>query len=279
MSQNSQSLLLFFDDPKLRERSESLLEALKDVDPDSSEPAVVEAGDAFATQLATIWQEEWFNTSYECHADCLKLNYDSRSGAGVPLALLDAWFEQGLTAGVLEIFFDQEGELKRYHFVDDALVSKSHLEEAYPQWVATIAETLPFGSSEDYDFDEDEVDEEADDYCVTPSAPIALSRLIADEKARAEKAQAMVEEFTRLTRVAAETGTHPISLMTSALVMRCLLKGAFHALLFTLVMVLLFQGMWLWIVMGLLLLVALPLIYVKRMLSDIGGGEEVADAD
>ena len=280
MSQNSQSLLLFFDDPKLRERSESLLEALKDVDPDSSEPAVVEAGDAFATQLATIWQEEWFNTSYECHADGLKLNYDYRSGEGVPLALLHGWFEQGLTAAVLEIFFDQEGELKRYHFVDDALVSKSHLEEAYPQWVATIAETLPFGSSEDYDFDEDEVDEEADDdYCVTPSAPIALSRLIADEKARAEKAQAMVEEFTRLTRVAAETGTHPISLMTSALVMRCLLKGAFHALLFTLVMVLLFQGMWLWIVMGLLLLVALPLIYVKRMLSDIGGGEEVADAD
>ena len=45
------------------------------------------------------------------------------------------------------------------------------------------------------------------------------------------------------------------------------------------VMVLLFQGMWLWIVMGLLLLVALPLIYVKRLLSDIGGDEEVADAD
>ena len=280
MSQNSQSLLLFFDDPQLRARSEHLLEALKDVDPDSSEPAVIEEGDAFASQLATIWQEEWFNTSYECHADCLKLNYDSRSGEGVPLALLHGWFEQGLIAAVLEIFFDQEGELKRYHFVDDALVSRSHLEEAYPQWVATIAETLPFESSGDYDFDEDEVDEEADDdYSVTPSAPIALSRLIADEKARAEKAQAMVEEFTRLTRVAAETGTHPISLMTSALVMRCLLKGAFHALLFTIVMVLLFQGMWLWIVMGLLLLVALPLIYVKRMLNEIGGGGEVADAD
>lgn len=280
MSQNSQSLLLFFDDPQLRSRSEHLLEALKDVDPDSSEPAVIEEGDAFASQLATIWQEEWFNTSYECHADCLKLNYDSRSGEGVPLALLHGWFEQGLIAAVLEIFFDQEGELKRYHFVDDALVSRSHLEEAYPQWVATIAETLPFESSGDYDFDEDEVDEEADDdYSVTPSAPIALSRLIADEKARAEKAQAMVEEFTRLTRVAAETGTHPISLMTSALVMRCLLKGAFHALLFTIVMVLLFQGMWLWIVMGLLLLVALPLIYVKRMLNEIGGGGEVADAD
>ena len=280
MSQNSQSLLLFFADPQLRARSERLLETLKDVDPDSSEPAVVEAGDAFATQLATIWQEEWFNTSYECHADCLKLNYDSRSGEGVPLALLHAWFEQGLTAAVLEIFFDQVGELKRYHFVDDALVSKSHLEEAYPQWVATIAETLPFGSNGDYDCDEDGVDEEADDdYCVTPSAPIALSRLIADEKARAEKAQAMVDEFTRLTRVAAETGTSPLSLMKSTLVTQCLLKGAFHALLFTLVMVLLFQGMWLWIVMGLLLLVALPLIYVKRMLSDIGGGEEVADAD
>ena len=38
MSQNSQSLLLFFDDPQLRSRSEHLLEALKDVDPDDLTP-------------------------------------------------------------------------------------------------------------------------------------------------------------------------------------------------------------------------------------------------
>jgi len=282
MSQNSQSLLLFFDDPKLRERSERLLEALKEVDPDSSECYVVEANDEFASLLAACWQSEWFNTSYERNARCLSLNYDSRTGEGVPLALLHAWFEQGLSAAVLEIFFDQVGELKRYHFVDDALVSKSVLEEVYPQWIETIAEMLPLRSNGDYgeDADEDEVDEEADDdYCVTPSAPITLSRLIADEQARAEKAKALVAEITNFTQLAAETGTPALSLMRSALVMRCILKGAFHALLFTLVMVLLFQGMWLWIVMGLLLLVALPLIYGWRLLKGIGGDEEVADAD
>lgn len=269
MSQNSQSLLLFFANPQLRARSERLLETLKDVDPDSSEPAVVEAGDAFATQLATCWQEEWFNTTYECHADCLKLDYDSRSAEGVPLALLHAWFEQGLTAAVLEIFFDQVGELKRYHFVDDALVSKSVLDEAYPQWAESIAERLPLQP-------EDEVN---DDYCVSPSSPIALTSWICDEQERLEKAQALVAEITNFTQLAAETGTPALSLMRSALVMRCLLKGAFHALLFTLIMVLLFQGMWLWIVMGLLLLVALPLIYGWRLLKGIGGDEGVADAD
>ena len=259
MSQNSQSLLLFFDDPKLRERSESLLEALKDVDPDSSEPAVVEADDAFASQLATIWQEEWFNTSYECHADCLKLNYDSRPGEGVPLALLHGWFEQGLTAAVLEIFFDQVGELKRYHFVDDALVSKGHLEEAYPQWVATIAETLPFGSNGDYDFDEDEVDEEADDdYCVTPSAPIALSRLIADEKARAEKAQAMVEELTNFSRLSA--GCDTSLLAKTSRVVRTLVMGVSHIVLATALSLLVLRTFRFWFLVGLFLLVGLPLL-------------------
>ena len=56
-------------------------------------------------------------------------------------------------------------------------------------------------------------------------------------------------------------------------------QGGLHAGLFTLVMVLLFQGVWLWIVMGLLLLVVLPLIYAKRQLNDIVGDGEVADAD
>lgn len=259
MSQNSQSLLLFFDDPQLRVRSKHLLEALKAVDPDSSEPAVAEAGDAFASQLATCWQNEWFNTSYECHADCLSLNYDSRSAEGVPLALLHAWFEQGLSAAVLEIFFDQVGELKRYHFVDDALVSKSHLEEAYPQWVATIAETLPFGSNGDYDYDEDELDEEAEeDYCVTPSAPIALSRLIADEQALAEKAQALVEELTNFSRLSA--GRDISLLAKTSRVVRTLVKGVSHIVLGTALSMLVLRTFRFWVLVGLFLLVGLPLL-------------------
>ncbi len=268
MSQNAQNLLLFFSESEQLKVAECVLNALEAEDQESIEHHAAAVGDELGPLLIACWQDEWCNCSYVRHSDHLVLNYDSRSSVGVPLPLLHAWFNAGLSAAVVEIFFDQVGEQKRYHFVDDALVSKDKLERAYPQWVESIGRTLPLQD-----------DEENEGYCVAPSSPVSLQSLIAQEQEREEKAQALLREITNFTSLAAETGTPALSLMKSALLIRCLLKGVLQALLFSLIMILLFKGVWLWIVLGIVLLVALPLFYAWRMLKSLSGEEVVSDAD
>ena len=63
----------------------------------------------------------------------------------------------------------------------------------------------------------------------------------------------------------------------NAAVLVATLKGVFIAVVFTLVTVLLFEGLWLWIGIGVVLLIVLPLWNVSKLVSAKEEFEETSD--
>ncbi|MNV89603.1 hypothetical protein D3C71_1839120 [compost metagenome] len=71
-----------------------------------------------------------------------------------------------------------------------------------------------------------------------------------------------------------KSGTSPVKGLIAVLLLRAGLKGLLQAFVFTVVTVLLFKGFWLWLGLGLVLAVVLPLYYMLSEYKDLKGDDD-----
>lgn len=257
MSQNANTLLLFFSDKTRHEHCVLALHHLVREDDEASRPFQHKLGVDFSTP----WQDEWFNQQVTATPRYIRVDFDSATSAGAPYALLRALFASGLKAAVYEVFHDQVGETQGFHFMADKLVSRGDWFAAMPELTDLVVEAM--GAEDEGADDADADDGATDDHdcSVAVGKPVPIQKLIDDEQRRAKEAEALVEGIVALGKAARETGANPLELAKGALVVGGLIKGVVQALVFTVVTVLLFKGVWLWIGIGVVLLVVLPLWY------------------
>lgn len=247
MSQNSNRLLLVFNDQASHEACVLAFHHLQRENPAQSEPYQQRLGLA----LGAIWQDQWFNQEVKATPDFLLIGYDCSTSDEPPYALLRDLFKAGLAAAAVEVYYDQVGEYRREHFLAGQLVDSTKLLAALPEMAALI-------SSEFAEHDDiTEVNRPV-------AKAVALQALIDEQQRQREEAKAMIESLVSLSKSARETGVNPVELAKSMVLIGSLVRGLFHALLFTVVCVLLFKGLWLWIGLGILLCVVLPLRYMTR---------------
>ncbi len=264
MSQNANTLILFFPDKLRHEHCVLAFYNLMRDEDETSRRYQRKLG----VDLSSHWHEQWFNHEVKATPRYIRVDFDTANGEGVPYALLHSLFRCGLGAAVFEVFHDQVGEVQRFHFMADQLVSRDHLFEAAPEIEPLAAEAMRVGNDEARQANEDDALEDEDDGCVVVQEPVPIRTLIENEQRSSEDAAAMVEDLLNLTKAARESGTNPIALARNVLVVRALVRGLGHSALFTVATVLLFKGMWLWLGIGLALAVALPLVYVNGVVRD-----------
>ena len=256
MSQNANTLLLFFNNPARHKLCLLMLLKLKQGD--------VEQAQAYADRLNVPlpeeWGDDWFNESVTADPDFIRMDFDSSTTSDLPLAYLQSLFEAGLSGAAIEVFHDQVGEFSRAHFV------KGHLVNA--EYLCKKIERAKTALESQFDADEEDVHE--DDY----SKPVAIADALKQREKQMEEAQEMVDLFRDLGKAAVESGSNPVEILESALILRAAGKGLLQALLFGLVTILLFKGIWIWIGLTVLLAVLLPLIYVSGVTSDLHGDED-----
>lgn len=247
MSQNSYTLILIFKDQPSHETCVLAFHHLQRGNPEQSEPYQQRLG----LDLSALWREQWFNQEFKATPDFLMIGYDCSVHKEPPYELLRDLFKVGLAAAAMEVFHDQVGEYQREHFFDGKLVDSTHLLKAMPEMAAVIE--AEFAELDD----SDEVNRPVVE-------TVALQALIDEEQRRRKKAMEMVDGLLSLTRSARESGINPVELAKSAVLIGSLVRGLIHALLFTVVCVLLFKGLWLWIGLGVALCVILPLKYMAQ---------------
>lgn len=239
MSQNSNTLLLFFDnnDP-LQQCKNALKHLVKDNYEDMEK---------ISSALAVSWKEHWFNCTTEFPESHIRIDFDCKTRHSLPLEELQQLFDFGLTAACIEVFHDQEGEFEYCMFSSAKGVPAKHFFNKHSHLKTTIEQAL------DCDFDDMEESIEKE---------IPLSKLIRLEKKQREEAEELVNAIKDMAKVARETGENPIQVARDILVLNAVKKGVFHGVLFGIVTVLLFKGMWLWVSLGAILTFALPVFYV-----------------
>lgn len=246
MSQNANTLLLFFQDQSAHELCVLALVNLMREDEDKARGYQERLG----VDLSSSWHDDWFNHQFRAQPEFIRLDFDTSKNASLPLVLLESLFEHHLRAAVIEVFHDQVGETQRHHFLEGKLVNRDDLYRREP-FVASIV-------SAQLDAEREEGDE---DTSVCVPRPVAIRRLIEEERQHAEQAKAAVEALVAVARVSRETGSNPVSVMKVGLVLWQMGKGLLHALILTVLALVFFKGFWLWIGAGLLLAVLLPLAY------------------
>jgi hypothetical protein len=262
MSQNSHTLLLFINDEQTHKNC--LLMFLK-LHGDDDEQARVYA-DRLGVDVTTHWDNDWFNQEVSAQPEYIRLDYDTSTHETLPLEVLKMLFEHGLDAAVLDTFHDQVGEYSRHYFLANQLVNPETLYKDIERARGVVESQIN--------------QEDEEDYSVTVEKPITIDQLIRDEQKQSAEAQEMVSAIMDLGKIAKETGSDPMEVVKSALVLRAFGKGLLQAFIFGLVTVLLFKGMWLWIVQALLLAIILPLYYVSQVAKEFDDEEEeVTDAD
>src|SRR3989344_4329972 len=122
MSQNTLTLQLFFEDPIKLKLAQLTFQSLCS---DNTEQAQRWADKLGAAHLESLWDAEWFNPSASAASTHLPLQFDTGTSDPPPLRQLEALFDQGLRAAVLEIFYDQVGETERMHFDQGQWVARS----------------------------------------------------------------------------------------------------------------------------------------------------------
>lgn len=258
MSQNANTLMLFFDNQTQHESCVLAIVNLMRGDDAKSK----EWQGRLGVDLSSHWNQDWFNHEFRAQPDFIKLSFDSSTAASLPLPLLLNLFEHGLRAAVIEVFHDQVGETERRHFLAGAMVNRADLYSHAPDLKAVVAREMA-------------EDEGATD-CI--SRPVPIRKLIEEQKKNEARAQETVEGIVTLARAARESGASPLQLMKGVLILWAIGKGLLHALIFTVVTLVLFKGLWLWLGLGLLLAVLLPLIYAIQANGDFSGKEVVCDA-
>lgn len=262
MSQNAHSLLLFFDDEIRHKHCLLMFLKLNKGDDTQAQTWAQRLG----VDIREEWNEHWFNHSVSAQPEYLRIDYETSSGYELPFNPLKQLFASGLKAAVLEIFHDQVGESSRYHFLDNRWVKRDDLYRAKPDVAEVVAAQI-------------EQNDDDEDYSISPDAPMLLDEMIKKHRRREDEAQELVSSFLDLAKAARETNSNPLDVIKSALIMRAMIIGVLQALAFTVVTVLLFKGIWLWIGLGVILLVVLPIWKVMAVNKDFSDGEGERDAD
>ncbi|MFN3579272.1 MAG: hypothetical protein ACK4VV_02205 [Pseudomonas sp.] len=260
MSQNVHTLLLFFEEERQHQHACIAFYRLGQGDDEQA----LQHAQKLGLQDLDEWHEHWFNQQVTAHPEYLRIDFDTSTSYDLPLTLLDQLFSLGLKAAVVDTFNDQVGEFRRAHFLSGALVSQADLYAREPTLQPLIDELL------------EERDEE--DLAAAPK-PVSVRKLIADEQQRSKDAEEMIKGVMDLARHMNETGESPLEAVQSVLVRDAMFTSLKQALLFTVVTVLLFKGMWLWITLGILLLIGLTLFRTQQIMKDLKGGEELENAD
>ena len=273
MSQNTHTLHLFFENPIKLKLGQLVYQYLATGHTEQAQRWADKLGGA---NLEALWDAQWFNQEVFARPDHLTLRFDTGTHDDLPLHALETLFAHGLQAAVLEVFYDQVGETERMHFDAGQWVSRQAFFQKNPQWQPVVEPQAQRGergeSSED--------DEDADHACSKdPAKPIPITQLRKQEAQRKREAQEAVEAFVGLAKAMGKSGTSPVQGLIAVLLLRAGLKGLLHAVVVTVAAVLLFKGFWLWMGLGLVLAVVLPLYYMLSEYKDIKGDHGDSDAD
>jgi hypothetical protein len=259
MSQNANTLMLFFKEQGPHELCVlSLVNLMRD-DPEKSLGYQQRLG----VDFSSIWQDEWFNQQFSAQPEYIRLDFDTSVRANLPLELLEGLFEHGLRAAVIEVFHDQVGETQRHHFLDGKLVNRSDLYHREP-FIEPIVATQLDARRED--------GEEDTSVCVI--RPVALRKLIEEEREHEENAKVLVEGIAEIAKVARQAGVGPGGVIKTGLVLWQMAKGLLHAVILTVLALVFFKGFWMWLGLGVLLAIVLPLLYGWVEYSDLSGKRE-----
>ncbi len=257
MSQNSHTLLLFYKDKQ--QHKNCLLMFLKLNDGDKEKAKYF--SNLLGVDVENHWDNVWFNQEVSAKPDYIRLDYDTSTSEDLPLEILRSLFKNGLDAAILDIFHDQVGEYSRHHFIDNKLVNKEALYKSIENAKKIVSLQLQtFDDEESY---------------VTVEDEISINKLIEDEKKHNEEAKEMVSSILELGKISNETGTNPIELVKSVLILRAAGKGLLQALIFGITTVLLFKGFWLWIVLSLFAVFFLISYHISQVNKEFIDEEEV----
>ncbi|MBB4867714.1 hypothetical protein HNP46_006633 [Pseudomonas nitritireducens] len=263
MSQNANTLMLFFKDQAPHELCVlSLVNLMRD-DPEKSRGYQQRLG----VDLSQVWEDEWFNQQFSAQPEYIRLDFDTSVSANLPLPLLEGLFEHGLRAAVIEVFHGQVGETQRHHFLDGKLVNRADLYQREPFIEPIVSAQLDARREED---------EEDTSVCVT--RPVPLRQLIEEQREQEENAKALVAGIRELAQVARQTGASPGGVIKTGLVLWQMAKGLFHAVIFTVLALVFFKGFWMWLGLGVLLAIVLPLLYGWVEYSDLSEKREEPEA-
>lgn len=248
MSQNSNTLLLFFENDDAYTNCLKLFKQL--------EAETFDKAESFGIEISQTWNDDWFNHSITSDSQYIRIYYDTSVRCELPLSVLHQLFSVGLEAACLEVFYDQVGEFGQYYFLEDQLVEKASVYKKYTQ-IENIVD-------EQFECDSEDLDE--DGY----SLPSLITKLISDREKQLEDSNKMVDALMNLSKASQESGENPIELLKNAMILRAAAKGLLQAFGFGVITVLLFKGIWLWICTAIILGVILPLVYVNGINKEFG---------
>ncbi len=263
MSQNAHTLYLFVEDPIKLKYCQLMYQYLAADQSDEAERWAMKLG---IEDVSAVWDAEWFNQAASAQPGHVRLCFDTGTHDDLPLLALETLFAQGMDAAVLEVFYDQVGEVMRMYFSNGQWVSRQAFIEQHAQW-RSIVEPTDAGLFADH--------EGADPVVKDPSKPTAIALLRQQEIARKEKAQENVKDFLELAKASHALGG--VKGLVGVLVLRAAIKGLLQGLAFTVITVLLFKGLWLWVSLGLILTIALPLYYMTATYGELKGVDDSGD--
>ncbi|CAA0096705.1 Uncharacterised protein [BD1-7 clade bacterium] len=256
MSQNAHRLLLFFDDQKIYKDVFRLFKSLEQGNSDQIEKMQL----ALSVSFEEVWNNNWFNQEVIPEPTHLCIDFETSARDIPPFQVIESLFDIGIIAATIETFYDQVGEFQQLHFMDKCLVDKASLYERYPRIKSILANA--------FEAEDDELDD--DGY----ERPKKLSRLIKDEAKNQKEAAELVNAISGLSKVASESGTNPFEAVKSALVVSAAIRGLAQALLFGVMTILLFKGIWLWICLTIVAVVALPIYQVMQLNSSVSDDDD-----
>jgi len=268
MSQNAHTLHLFFEDPIKLKTGQLAYQYLA---AGNTEQAQRWAGKLGTEDLDALWDPQWFNQRVAAEPTHLLLCFDTGTHDDLPLRALETLFAHGLRAAVLEVFYDQVGETERMHFDQGRWVSRQDFFKAHPEWRAVVepvdARAVLQG------------DEEDDPYACSkdPAKPVAVAKLREQEAERRKQGEEAAQAFIDMARAMGKSGKSPLQGLIGVLLLRAGFKGLLQAVVFTVVTVLLFKGLWLWLGLGLVLAVVLPLYYIVTEYKSLHGDDDESD--
>ena len=238
MSQNAQTLLLFFDTADNLKNCFKLFKSLELGKQDLAD----EASQSLDIDVNSAWSEDWFNHSVSVNSRFLRLDYDTSTSYNIPLHVLDKLFDAGLKLACLEIFYGQVSEFSQHYFQHGKQISPQKFCVKNPELGKIINEEFASNPDnlEEYDH---------------PTVPI--SQLIKDKEANEEEATEMVDAIRELSKAVYKTGETPETLLRDAMILDVVKSSLLKGIGFGVVTVLLFKGMWLWISLSVIITIAL----------------------
>jgi hypothetical protein len=253
MSQNVHTMLLFFDKKRLHDRCLLMFYKLSK---DEVGEALQHAA-KLKVDIEEIWNEDWFNHAVSAQPDYIRVDFETSVHYSLPLTLLKQLFDSGMAGAAIETFYDQVGELSRHFFADGKMVDEKTLYARLPDAESLINSQFE-SDAEDVEYDQ-------------ISEPIAIESVLKQEEQSRVDTEDAIKAIHDVMGLAKESGSNPLELMKSILLLHAGGKGLLHAFLFGLVTILLFKGLWLWILLTLALAVILPLYYMHHEQKALDG--------